>query len=68
MPNFFTINGKAYPETEKVNAQVGDRLLIRFIGSNSGFIHPMHIHGGRSQSSPPTESHFRKRSGMRKTP
>jgi len=46
MPNFFTINGKAYPETEKVNAQVGDRLLIRFIGSNSGFIHRMHIHGG----------------------
>lgn len=46
MPNFFTINGKAYPETEIIQAEVGDRLLIRFIGSNSGFIHPMHIHGG----------------------
>ncbi|MGI8515527.1 MAG: multicopper oxidase family protein [Acidimicrobiia bacterium] len=46
MPNFFTINGKAYPATETVKARVGDRLLIRFIGSNSGFIHPMHIHGG----------------------
>jgi len=46
MPNFFTINGKAYPETETIRARVGDRLLIRFIGSQSAFIHPMHIHGG----------------------
>jgi FtsP/CotA-like multicopper oxidase with cupredoxin domain len=46
MPNFFTINGKAYPATETVNLRVGERLLVRFIGSNSGFIHPMHIHGG----------------------
>lgn len=46
MPNFFTINGKAYPETETVHARVGDRLLIRFIGSQSAFIHPMHVHGG----------------------
>jgi FtsP/CotA-like multicopper oxidase with cupredoxin domain len=46
MPNFFTINGKAYPETETVNLKVGERLLVRFIGSSSAFIHPMHIHGG----------------------
>ncbi len=46
MPNFFTINGKAYPETETIRARVGDRLLIRFIGSQSAFIHPMHEHGG----------------------
>jgi FtsP/CotA-like multicopper oxidase with cupredoxin domain len=46
MPNFFTINGKAYPATETVRARVGDRLRIRFIGSQSAFIHPMHIHGG----------------------
>ena len=45
-PNFFTINGKAYPETETVKLRVGERLLVRFIGSQSGFIHPMHIHGG----------------------
>jgi FtsP/CotA-like multicopper oxidase with cupredoxin domain/uncharacterized membrane protein len=45
-PNFFTINGKAYPETETVRLRVGERLLVRFIGSQSGFIHPMHIHGG----------------------
>ncbi len=46
MPNFFTINGKAYPDTDTIRAEVGDRLLIRFIGSNSAFIHPMHVHGG----------------------
>lgn len=46
MPNFFTINGKAYPSTETVNMRVGERLLVRFIGSSNGFIHPMHIHGG----------------------
>jgi manganese oxidase len=46
MPNYFTINGKAYPATETVNLRVGERLLVRFIGSSSAFIHPMHIHGG----------------------
>ena len=46
MPNFFTINGKAYPSTETINMKVGQKLLVRFIGTNSGFVHPMHIHGG----------------------
>ena len=46
LPNFFTINGKSYPETETVRMRVGETLLVRFIGTNSGFIHPMHIHGG----------------------
>jgi FtsP/CotA-like multicopper oxidase with cupredoxin domain len=46
MPNYFTINGKAYPQTETLRMRVGETLLVRFIGSNSGFIHPMHIHGG----------------------
>jgi FtsP/CotA-like multicopper oxidase with cupredoxin domain len=46
LPNYFTINGKAYPETETVHLRVGETLLVRFIGTNSGFIHPMHIHGG----------------------
>jgi FtsP/CotA-like multicopper oxidase with cupredoxin domain len=46
MPNYFTINGKAYPSTETIHLQVGDRLLVRLIGTNSGFVHPMHIHGG----------------------
>ncbi len=46
LPNYFTINGKAYPATETVHLRVGDTLLVRFIGTSTGFIHPMHIHGG----------------------
>lgn len=46
MPNFFTINGKAYPSTEAIDMRVGQKLLVRFIGTSSGFVHPMHIHGG----------------------
>ena len=46
LPNFFTINGRAYPETDTINMQVGQRLLLRFIGSNNNFVHPMHVHGG----------------------
>ena len=46
LPNFFTINGKAYPDTDVVKARVGQRIRFRFIGSSGAFIHPMHIHGG----------------------
>lgn len=45
-PNFFTINGKSYPATETINMKVGQLLKIRFVGSNTTAIHPMHIHGG----------------------
>jgi FtsP/CotA-like multicopper oxidase with cupredoxin domain len=45
-PNYFTINGRAYPATDTVRMRVGETLKVRFIGSNNGFIHPMHIHGG----------------------
>jgi hypothetical protein len=46
MPNYFTINGKAYPATDTIHMKVGETLKVRFIGTNTGFIHPMHIHGG----------------------
>jgi FtsP/CotA-like multicopper oxidase with cupredoxin domain len=46
LPNFFTINGKAYPETETIRMRVGESLRMRFIGSANNFVHPMHIHGG----------------------
>ena len=46
MPNFFTINGKAYPDTETVRMRVGEKARFRFIGSHNNFVHPMHIHGG----------------------
>jgi FtsP/CotA-like multicopper oxidase with cupredoxin domain len=45
-PNYFTINGKAYPATETIPMKLGETLKVRFIGTNNGFIHPMHIHGG----------------------
>ena len=45
-PNFFTINGKAFPTTDVIRLHVGETLKVRFIGSNNGFIHSMHIHGG----------------------
>ena len=45
-PNFFTINGKSYPATETINMKMGQLLKIRFVGSNTTAIHPMHIHGG----------------------
>ena len=46
MPNYFTINGKAYPATDTIHMRVGEALKVRFIGTNNGFIHPMHIRGG----------------------
>lgn len=45
-PNYFTINGRSYPETDTIKMKVGETLKVRFIGTNNGFIHPMHIHGG----------------------
>jgi hypothetical protein len=45
-PNYFTINGRAYPATDTIPMRVGETLKVRFVGSNNGFIHPMHIHGG----------------------
>uniref|UniRef100_B0SUW9 Multicopper oxidase type 3 n=1 Tax=Caulobacter sp. (strain K31) TaxID=366602 RepID=B0SUW9_CAUSK len=45
-PNFFTFNGKAFPATDTIHMRVGETLKVRMIGSNNGFIHPIHIHGG----------------------
>jgi FtsP/CotA-like multicopper oxidase with cupredoxin domain len=46
LPNYFTINGKAYPATETIHLRVGQRVKFRIIGTNNNFIHPMHMHGG----------------------
>lgn len=43
-PNYFTINGKSYPETETINVKVGQKVRLRIVGSGQ-FIHPMHLHG-----------------------
>jgi manganese oxidase len=46
LPNYFTINGKAYPATDTIRMKVGETVKLRFIGSNNNFVHPMHVHGG----------------------
>lgn len=45
LPNWFTINGKSWPKTERIRVKRGEKVRIRFIGSGQ-FVHPMHIHGG----------------------
>ena len=43
-PNFFTINGKAYPSTEPIRVRAGEWTRLRFINAgNVGF--SMHLHG-----------------------
>jgi FtsP/CotA-like multicopper oxidase with cupredoxin domain len=49
LPNFFTINGKAYPATDTIRMKVGQTVKLRFIGTNNNFTHPMHVHGGPFQ-------------------
>jgi hypothetical protein len=46
LPNYFTINGKAFPETDTIKMKVGETIKLRFIGTNNISIHPMHVHGG----------------------
>lgn len=46
LPNYFTINGKAYPSTDTIPMKVGQTIKLRFIGTNNNFVHPMHVHGG----------------------
>ena len=43
-PNYFTINGKAFPSTETITVKKGERVRLRLIGIGQ-FIHPMHLHG-----------------------
>jgi len=43
-PNYFTINGKAFPATETINVRRGQRVRLR-IASIGQFVHPMHLHG-----------------------
>lgn len=43
-PNFFTINGKTYPDIPAITVKKGDRVRLRFVGAGQ-FEHPMHVHG-----------------------
>ena len=43
-PNFFTINGKAFPQSPTIEVKKGQKVRIRFAGIGQ-FTHPMHLHG-----------------------
>ena len=43
-PNFFTINGKAFPDTSPLLVQYGEHIKIRLINKSSQ-AHSMHTHG-----------------------
>lgn len=43
-PNFFTINGKAFPHTTPLRTRFGEKIRIRFI-NKSNASHSMHVHG-----------------------
>lgn len=43
-PNFFTINGKAFPDTGPLYTKYGEKIRIRFINKSSNS-HSMHVHG-----------------------
>lgn len=43
-PNFFTINGKSYPDTQPINVPAGKPVLLRLINAGQ-FAHPLHLHG-----------------------
>lgn len=43
-PNFFTINGKSWPATERLRVPAGRRVMLRLINAGQ-FAHPLHLHG-----------------------
>jgi manganese oxidase len=43
--NLFTINGRAFPDTQPLTVKEGERVRIRLINAGSNGIHPMHLHG-----------------------
>ena len=43
-PNFFTINGKSWPDTEPVDVPAGKPVLLRLVNAGQ-FAHPLHLHG-----------------------
>ncbi|MGK2877607.1 MAG: multicopper oxidase family protein [Solirubrobacterales bacterium] len=44
LPNFFTINGKSFPDTGSVNVQPGKKVLFRLVNAGQ-LAHPIHLHG-----------------------
>lgn len=42
--DYFTLNGKSYPDTQPLMVKKGDFIRIRLIGAGE-FVHSIHIHG-----------------------
>src|SRR3546814_10488774 len=42
--DYFTINGKSFPETQPIRVKEGDVIRLRMFGAGGGF-HSIHIHG-----------------------
>ncbi len=42
--NYWTINGKSFPDTDPIEVKMGDLVRIRLANISNG-IHPMHLHG-----------------------
>ncbi len=45
--NFFSLNGKAYPQTVPLEVKSGDTIRLRFINISGTEFHTMHLHGHR---------------------
>lgn len=41
----YTINGKTYPDTEKIKVKKGDLVKVRLVNNSKSDDHPMHLHG-----------------------
>lgn len=41
----FTINGKTYPDTEKIEVKTGDLVKVKLVNTSKLDDHPMHLHG-----------------------
>jgi FtsP/CotA-like multicopper oxidase with cupredoxin domain len=44
LPNFFTINGRSYPDTDPIRVEAGRPVLLRLVNAGQ-FSHPLHLHG-----------------------
>ena len=43
-PNFFTINGRSFPDTDEVRVPAGRLVRLRLVNAGQ-FAHPLHVHG-----------------------
>ena len=43
-PNFFSINGKSYPDTAPISVPAGRLVRLRLVNAGQ-FAHPLHLHG-----------------------